>query len=337
MTNFHNTLYVTLQNAYVGLDASSLYVKHDGSRKMQVPLHHLTSVICFGAVMMSADAMQACAEAGVGVTFLSVRGHFLARVEGRASRHAMLRREQYRATDDTQRRLQLAKGFVAGKIVNSRQLLLRAARTRKDNTALSDAAERLKILAQRCPDAENLEILLGIEGESASRYFEVFDAMIEAGELRFEKRTRRPPENEINAMLSFGYTLLASDCSSALQAAGLDPAVGFLHAERSGRPALALDLMEEFRAIVVDKMVLAMVRLAQVDANDFTRTETNGVLFNDQARKAFLIEYQARKQDQLTHPALSEPVTWGMLPHIQARLLARAVRREGDYVPFFGK
>lgn len=177
----------------------------------------------------------------------------------------------------------------------------------------------------------------GYEGEAASRYFEVFDALLASEVFRFEKRTRRPPENPVNAMLSFGYALLSIDCLAALQGAGLDAAVGFLHGERSGRPALALDLMEEFRAMMVDRHVLALVRLKQVGEQDFTRLPTGEVRLSDTFRKTFLVEYQKRKQEEVAHPATGQTAAWALMPHIQARLLARAIREDGDYVPFFAR
>ncbi len=338
MTNVLNTLYVTVPNAFVGREGQSLKVKVDRETRLQVPLHHLVSVVCFGQVLVSAEAMEACAEAGVSVAFLSHSGRFQARVEGRMSQTATLRRAQYKAADDASRSLVLARGCVAGKIANSRVQLRRAARTRaEDVSAISAAADRLKVLGERVVNAPGLDELRGMEGEAAARYFEVFDTMLGPGDLHFEKRTRRPPENEVNALLSFGYALLSQDCMAAVQAAGLDPAVGFLHAERPGRPALALDLMEEFRSLVVDRMVLAMVRLAQVNTEAFERLPTRETRMTDAARKAFLVEYQTRKQDEVTHPLTGQTATWALMPHIQARLLARAIRGEAEYVPFLAK
>jgi CRISPR-associated protein Cas1 len=192
------------------------------------------------------------------------------------------------------------------------------------------------VLGERSVGAElaDLDALRGVEGEAAARYFEVFDAMIASESFRFDKRTRRPPLNPVNALLSFGYALLATDCLAAVTAVGLDPAIGFLHAERPGRPSLALDLMEEFRACVVDRMVLAMIRLGQITVDDFDRLATGECRLKDTARKAFVVEYQARKQDEITHPLTDQKGTWALMPHLQARLLARAVRGEGEYVPF---
>jgi CRISP-associated protein Cas1 len=338
MTNVLNTLYVTVPNAFVGREGESLKVKVEKETRLQVPLHHLVSVVCFGPVMVSPEAMEACAEAGVSIAFLGFSGRFQARVEGRLSQTATLRRAQYRAAEDPARCLVLARGCVAGKIANARVQLRRAGRTRDAALeAITAAAERLKVLGERVLEAPGLDALRGVEGEAAARYFEVFDAMLGVEAFRFEKRTRRPPENEVNALLSFGYALLSQDCLAAVQAAGLDAAVGFLHVERPGRPALALDLMEEFRSLWVDRLVLAMIRLGQVKPEGFERLPTGEVKMTDETRKAFLVEYQARKRDEVTHPLTGQAATWALMPHIQARLLARAIRGEGEYVPFLAK
>lgn len=338
MTNVHNTLYVTAPDAWVGVEGETLKVMVGTEKRAQVPMHHLVSVVCFHSTRMSAEAMAGCAERGVSVVWLGHNGRYLARVEGSPGYTATLRRSQYRSADDLARTLALAKAFVGGKIANTRTLLRRAGRTRADETdALDRAAERLRVLVPRVLEAGDLDALRGIEGEAAARYFEVFDAMLGEGPLRFEKRSRRPPENPINAMLSFGYGLLTADCVSALNSAGLDPAVGFLHPERSARPSLALDLMEEFRAAVVDRMVLARVRRAQVAIGDFDALPTGEVRMRDAARKAFVVEYQQRKQEDVTHPFTGQSGTWALMPHLQARLLARAIRGEGEYVPFLLK
>ncbi|MFO0651112.1 MAG: type I-C CRISPR-associated endonuclease Cas1c [Polyangiales bacterium] len=338
MTNVHNTLYVTTPEAYVGLEGDSLRVRVERQTRMQVPLHHLVSVVCVGPALVSADAMAACAESGVAVVFLRSNGRFLARVEPRGNNTATLRRAQYRAADDPARTLSIARSFVVAKIANTRVLLRRGGRTRDEGVdEISAAADRLRSLAERAATDEDLDTLRGHEGEAAARYFEVFDALMASEHFRFERRTRRPPENAVNAMLSFGYAMLSVDCTAALQGAGLDPAVGYLHGERSGRPALALDLMEEFRALIVDRLVLALVRLKQVAPDDFERLPTGEVRLSDAIRKTFLIEYQRRKQEEVSHPSTGQTGAWAIMPHIQARLLARAIREGAEYVPFFGR
>jgi len=338
MTNVLNTLYVTTQNARVHLEGDSLRVFVERELKMQVPLHHLVSLVCFGPSFVTPEAMRACAEAGTLVAFLGATGRFLARVEGGTVRSSALRREQYRAADDPARALAHARGFVGGKIANARSVVRRAGRTRSDDGSELDlCASRLGELGRRVLDTADLDALRGLEGEGAARYFDIFDRMLGKEEMRFHKRTRRPPLNAVNALLSFGYSLLAVDCTAAAQAAALDPAVGFLHADRPGRPSLALDLMEELRSIVVDRMVLAMVRLGQLGPEDFETIETGEVRFKDSARKTFLVEYQTRKRDLVSHPLAAEAVSWALVPHIQARLLARAIRGEAEYVPFLVK
>lgn len=337
MTNVYNTLYLTSEKTWVSLDGETLCVEVDRVVKAKVPMHHLVSVVCFPKVNLSGEAMAGCADRGVTVVWIGHNGRFLARVEGAPGFTATLRRSQYRAADDPVRALALAHGFVGGKIANSRTLLRRAGRTREGDTAALDlAAERLRTLGERITDgtASDLDALRGIEGEAAARYFAVFDAMLGSDRFRFEKRTRRPPENPVNAMLSFGYALLTADCVSALNTAGLDPAVGYLHPERSARPALALDLMEELRAPWIDRMVLAMVRRGQVSDEDFESMPTGEVRMRDEARKRFLIEYQTRKREEVTHPLTGQSGSWALVPFVQARLLARAIRGEGEYVPF---
>jgi CRISPR-associated protein Cas1 len=217
-------------------------------------------------------------------------------------------------------------------------VLRRAGRTRQEGEdEIGLAAARIAELGSRLGAVDDLDSLRGTEGEAAARYFGVFDRMLGTQAMRFEKRTRRPPTDPVNSLLSFGYSLLSMDCMAAVQAAALDPAVGFLHAERPGRPALALDLMEEFRPVVVDRMVLAMIRLGQLGLADFETLPTGEVRMSDAARKRFLVEYQERKRDLVTHPLAAEPIPWALAPHIQAKLLARAVRGETDYVPFIVK
>jgi len=338
MTLGANTLYVTTEGAYVSVEGEMLRIRVEKETRLEVPMHHLSALVTFTPVGVSPAAMHACSERGIAVVFFGPTGKFLARVEGPTAPTATLRRRQYRIADDQAARLPFARAFVAGKIANARSQLQRAGRTRGTHEAAFDAAcERLSRLGEKALDAADEGSLLGIEGEAAARYFELFDAMLGSRDLTFEKRSRRPPTNPVNALLSFGYALLSSDCVAALHGVGLDPAVGFFHTERSRRPALALDLMEELRHVVVDRMVLAILRLKQLGSVDFTTLPTNEVNLKDAARKAFLVEYQERKKDVITHPLTGETTTWGMVPHIQARLLARAVRGEYEYVPMLVK
>jgi CRISPR-associated protein Cas1 len=340
MTNLFNTLYVTTPQAYVALEGESLKVRVERETRLQIPIHHLSALVCIGPVTVSPDAMGACAERGVAIVFHGWNGRFLARVEGPLGATATLRRAQHAAASTSERALGFARAFVAGKIANSRAQLLRAGRTRERTETIDRAAERLAALGPKTLEVADLDALRGIEGEAAARYFEVFDDMLEtpadggAFGFRFERRSRRPPHNELNALLSFGYSLLSADCLSAIQGAGLDPGFGFLHAERPGRPALALDLMEELRALWVDRRVLALIRLRQIGIAGFERLPTGEVRMNAETRKTFLTAYQEAKQGEITHPLTGQKVAWALVPHVQARLLARAIRGEGDYVPF---
>ncbi|MDR0966959.1 MAG: type I-C CRISPR-associated endonuclease Cas1c [Myxococcales bacterium] len=339
-TNVLNTLYVTTDDARVHLEGETLRVVIDNEKKAQVPMHHLASLVVMARVFVTPEAMAACADAGISVVFLTGTGRFQARVEGNLSRASMLRREQYRAADDPTRTLSLARACVAGKIANTRTFLLKARRTRAEEAGsrrFDDACARLLELGRHVLQAEQMDQLRGMEGEAASHYFDLFDAIIDREEMRFEKRTRRPPLNPVNALLSFGYSLLAADCQSALQSANLDPSVGYLHVERPGRPALALDLMEELRTPIVDRMVVSILRLGQFKPDDFESLPTGEWRMKDAARKKFLIEYQQRKRDEVTHPLAANPIPWGMVPLLQARLMARAIREETEYIPFLLK
>lgn len=337
MTNVLNTLYVTTPKAYVAIEGECLRVRVEHETRLEIPMHHLASLVCLGPVGVSPPAMHACAVAGVAVVFLDERGRFLARVEGPLGVSSTLRRAQLRTAEDPARAVGPARSFVVGKLVNARLQLRRAARTREATERLGRAADRLAVLAEHASAEADLDVLRGYEGEGASRYFEVFDDMVESPDFPFERRTRRPPRNELNALLSFGYSLLSTDCLAAVQSAGLDPGVGFLHAERPGRPALALDLMEELRPIVVDRLVLALIHLRQVGVDGFERLPTGEVRMTDPTRKTYLVEYQARKRDEVTHPLTEQRIPWGLVPHVQARLLARTLRGEGEYVPFMPK
>jgi CRISP-associated protein Cas1 len=330
-----NTLYVTTAQSYLCLEGESLQVRVEREMKAQVPLHHLASVVCLAPASMSGEAMHACASRGISVVFTDAVGRFLARVEGPAPRTATLRQAQYSVASDETKRLPFARAFVAGKIANQRTQLRRAGRTRPEMTEGVDrACERLFALGEKSVECEAAASLLGIEGEAASIYFASFDAMLDHADFRFEKRTRRPPRDPVNCLLSFGYALLASDCLSALEGVALDPCVGLMHVPRSGRPALALDLMEEFRTPIVDRLVLALIRLGQVKPADFESLPTGEVKMSDAVRKTFLIEYQKRKREPIRHPCTEQDATWAHMPHIQARLLARAIRGEYEYIPF---
>jgi CRISPR-associated protein Cas1 len=341
MTNLANTLYVTTQGAYLRKDHESLVVRIERRTALAVPIHHLAGVVCMGQVGVSHGLFQACGKAGVAVSFLSRTGRFLARVEGPRSSSAALRRAQFRAADDPTACARLARGFVIGKIANARALLLRGAREADDDAVRSDLDATAGTLAARLDqlgrEVPNLDELRGHEGEAARRYFEVFDRLVKRDKdaFRWTGRTRRPPLDPLNALLSFLYALLSHDADAAVQTVGLDPGVGFLHADRPGRPSLALDLAEEFRSALADRLAIAMINLGQVKADGFAKSETGAVSMDDATRKAVIVAYQKRKQEPVVHPFTGEQTTVGLSIFVQARLLARAIRGDLDAYPSF--
>lgn len=303
---------------------------------MRVPIHLLEGIVCFGNVSMSPFLMAHCAQHGVGVSFLTEHGRFLARVEGPASGNVLLRRTQFRWADDSDRSAELARGFVLGKVANSRTVLQRAARDHPElQQALAPAVDALGTDLGQLEKALTVDTIRGIEGDAARTYFGVFGSLVKAdpGEFSFSGRSRRPPRDAVNALLSFVYALLLHDISSALETVGLDPQVGFLHKDRPGRPSLALDLMEELRAVVADRLVLTLVNRRQVRGSGFERQETGGVFTADATRRVVLRAYQERKQEEVRHPFLGEKCTVGSVPRIQALLLARRLRGDLDAYP----
>jgi CRISPR-associated protein Cas1 len=337
-----NTLYVTTQGAYLAKDGETVLVRVDGETRLRVPIHNLGGIVCFGNVSASPFLLGFCARRDVAVSFLTERGRFLARVLGSTSGNVLLRREQYRRADDPNASADIARAIVTAKVANSRTLLQRALRDHAgaDAEALKRACIRLAQLLGDLQRTPELDSIRGVEGMAARVYFEVFDQLIlhQKEDFAFNGRSRRPPLDNVNALLSFGYTLLRHDVEAALESVGLDPAVGFLHRDRPGRPGLALDLMEEFRPFLVDRLALSLINLKQVKGSGFTRSETGGVWMDDGTRKEVLVAYQKRKQDEITHPFLGEKTTVGLLFHLQALLMARYLRGDLDgYPPFVAK
>ena len=335
-----NTLYVTTQGAYLRKEGETVVVKADNQALATVPLHHLEGVVCFGNVSASPFLLHACAERGIGVAFMSENGRFLARVEGPVSGNVLLRREQYRQADNPAKSIALASAFVVGKLANYRACLRRFARDHTDPAkaaVLTAAATEMQSTLSSLPTAASVDSARGHEGEGSAIWFAAFDNALhgDPGEFQFEKRSRRPPLNRTNAMLSFGYSLLAHECASALQAVGLDPAVGFLHTDRPGRSSLALDLMEELRPVMVDRFVVALINQRQVKPGDFVVEDSGAVTMSVDMRKAFLAGWQKRKREEVTHPFIGQKTTLGMIPVLQARLMARVLRGDlASYPPY---
>jgi CRISPR-associated protein Cas1 len=338
-----NTLYVTQAESRLRLDNDTLRVEIEHETRLRVPLHHLQSVVCFGHVGLSAPLMHRLADDGIALVLLDAHGRFKARLEGAVSGNVLLRQAQHRAAADADFALGVARAIVAGKLKNQRQVLLRGARDANhdsDKSILVRAGLNLAASLRALPEANNLDAVRGVEGEAARTYFGALSCLVRP-ELReafpMDGRSRRPPRDRMNALLSFFYAMWMNDCRSACEAAGLDPQVGFLHAVRPGRAALALDLMEEFRPFA-DRLALTLVNRAQLVATDFVTREGGAVLLEGEARKAAVVAFQERKQEPLTHPLLAESLPLGTAPLVQARLLARVVRGEASgYLPFHAK
>lgn len=343
MKKLLNTLFVTTQGAYLSKEGETVVIKIDGEVSMRLPVHTLGGIVCFGQVSCSPYLMGFCAENGVATSFLSENGRFLAKVQGPVSGNVLLRREQYRRADDMNSSAEIAKSVLTGKIANCRTVLQRLLRDHSekiDTDAISQVSQKLSNAMRRLQSESSLDILRGIEGESASAYFEVFDHLItcQKTDFMFHERNRRPPLDNVNCLLSYIYTILMHDVRSALECVGLDPAVGFLHRDRPGRYGLALDIMEEFRPYIADRLTLSLINLCQVQNKGFDKKESGAVLMDDETRKTVLVAYQKRKQEEIEHPFLKEKMAIGLLPYAQALLMARHLRGDIDaYPPFIWK
>lgn len=338
-----NTLYVTLPDSYLRLDNNTLRIEVDREVKLQVPLHHIGSVVCFGHVGISAPLMHRLADENISLVLLDNNGRFKARLEGATAGNVLLRQAHHRQSTHPTFALEISRNFVAGKIKNCRNVLQRGAREAKSeedaaklNRGVTDLAASLRSLQ----NMQDLDAIRGVEGDAASKYFSCLNHLVRS-DLRssffMNGRTRRPPRDRMNALLSFIYAMWMNDCRSAIETVGLDSQIGFLHAVRPGRAALALDLQEEFRPLA-DRLALTLINRGQLDPNDFIERDGGAVSLEGDARKAVVVAYQERKQELLTHPLLSQPVNLGIVPMIQARLLARTIRGEIDgYLPFLLK
>lgn len=335
-----NTLYITSDDAYVRKERETFVVEVNNEKVFQAPIHSIENIVCFGFKALSPALMAFCAENNVGISYLSENGKFLARVYGAQKGNVLLLKAQYDLADNELHSLSIARPIIAAKVTNYRHLLLRHQRNHPDNCSESVflAAETMGRRLTNIQAVESLDELRGYEGECATLYFGVLSSLItsQQEDFTFSKRTKRPPLDPANALLSFLYAIIANDVRSAVETTGLDPQVGFLHQIRSGRPSLALDIMEEFRAYLGDRIMLNLINLKQVTKKDFDIRESGEVRMSDEARKTLLSAYQKRKQEEITHPFLGEKMTIGLLPHIQAQLLARYIRGDiEEYPPFY--
>lgn len=343
MKKLLNTLFITTPDSYLTKEGENIVIKVKDEVRFRIPIHNLESVICFGYIGASPSAMHLCAEKGVGLSFLTENGRFLAKVSGRVSGNVLLRRKQYRWADDRNEELRLAKRFISAKIHNSRTVYQRANRDHGEAMKINfshQLVDNMQNLIFQVKNAHSVESLRGLEGEAASLYFSNFDSLIisQKEQFSFHNRIKRPPTDEVNSLLSFVYTLLSRDCVSALESVGLDPQVGFMHTDRPGRESLALDLMEELRPFLADRLVLSLINLKQVSAKGFIKRENGTVLMDEDTRKEVIMAWQNRKREEITHPFLGEKIPIGLIPYVQSMLLARNLRGDlDDYPPFLWK
>ena len=344
MYQVENILYVMTANAYVHLDNATVRIEVERETRLRVPLHHIGSLVCFGNVLVSTPLMHRLAEEGKSLVLLDRSGRFKARLEGPVTGNILLRQAQHRAAANPDFALTTARALLAGKLRNSRTLLQRGAREAADHEEsqkLGRAADALAASVRALPAASDLDTLRGIEGEAARGYFAAINLVVKPqarASFALAGRTRRPPRDRFNALISFLYSMLMNDCRSALESVGLDPQLGFLHAVRPGRAALALDLQEEFRSVLADRLALTLINRGQVAARDFEEREGGAVMLGDEGRRTVIAAWQERKQEEVNHPGLDTKVPLGILPFVQARVLARVLRGDIDgYLPFLSK
>ncbi len=341
MKRHSNTLYLTTQGTYCHKENDAIVVKIDGERKAKLPIRNIESIVCFGNISCSPFLLGYCAENNVAISFLTEYGRFLGRFQGNVNGNVMLRRNHYRFADDKSKTSYIARIIIQGKILNSVAVLKRYQRDEEElNSNVSAAISELKHILEAVNKSEDLEIIRGFEGIAARCYFNVFNFLIkqQKGDFVFNGRNKRPPGDEVNALLSFIYVVMMHDIRSALETVGLDPAVGFLHRDRSGRYGLALDLMEEFRSFFADRLILSLINRKQIKKTHFRSTEANSVLLNEEGKKILLTAYQDRKKEEIMHPFINEKCTYGRLFFIQALVFARWIRGDLDgYPPFIWK
>ncbi|MEW6678043.1 MAG: type I-C CRISPR-associated endonuclease Cas1c [Pseudomonadota bacterium] len=339
-----NTLYVMTPLAYAHLENATVRIDVEHEKRLQVPLHHIGGLVCFGNVMVSPALMHRLADEGKSLVLLEDNGRFKARLEGPVSGNILLRQAQHKLAATPEFALETARAIIAGKLKNSRSVLLRGARETMDGdeaATLGRAADNLAASLRALPQAQDLDTLRGVEGEAARGYFAALNLVVKPqarADFQLDGRTRRPPLDRFNALISFLYAMLMNDCRSALESVGLDPQLGFLHAVRPGRAALALDLQEEFRAILADRLALTLINRGQVTAADFDQREGGAVMLNDKGRRKVVAAWQERKQEEVTHPLAEAKMPLAILPFIQARFMARALRGEMEgYLPYLAK
>ena len=333
MKKLLNTLYITRQESYLHKERETIVIKQNKEKLGQFPAISIANILCFGQVSVSPFLMGYCGEQGIGLAFYTEYGKFLARVQGKQTGNVLLRRAQYRWADDGEKSVNIARLMVAAKISNGRSVLMREIRNHGEKEVLSNAVSKLAVSLRRAQQASSVAEAMGIEGDAASAYFGVFNELLRGSDFVFNGRVRRPPTDAVNALLSYIYTLITHECSSALQGVGLDPYVGFLHQDRPGRVSLALDLLEEFRAPWADRFVLTLINRKQIKMTDFITEASGAVRLKDDARKVLLTAWQERKQIEVMHPYLEEKVATGLLPHCQAMLLARHIRGDTEFYP----
>lgn len=340
MKELLNTLYVTTPRAYLHLEHDTVRVEVERELKLRAPLMQLSAIVVFGDTLLSPALLHRCADDHRPVVLLDSQGRFKARIEGPVGGNVLLRRAQHLALSDEARRVAIARALLAGKLRNCRQLVVRAAREStqwEDRVALGETAQELDAIVRRLPDRSTVDLLRGDEGEAGRVYFGSFERMVRVDRetFHFRRRTRRPPRDALNAVLSFVYTLVRQDCTAALEGVGLDPQVGYLHALRPGRPALALDLMEELRPVLADRLALSLINLRQLQASDFEAFPGGAVYLNETGRRTVLVAYQKRKEQEVEHRVVGKKTPLGLVPHVQARLLARHLRGDLEYyLPF---
>ncbi|MDR3092635.1 MAG: type I-C CRISPR-associated endonuclease Cas1c [Endomicrobium sp.] len=344
MKKLFNTLYVSTQGTYISKERENIVISLQNKELFRAPIHLIDSVVCFGNIMCSPFLLGLCAENDVSVSYFTEYGKFIARMQSPISGNVLLRKQQYKYSEDKIFCLETAKSVLLGKLNNSRTVINRALRDHKDKIFNSDKLRQVSDSLRRSIDnvfnASNIDILRGMEGDAASSYFSVFNELILNNKEKFfmSERNRRPPKDRVNCLLSFVYTLLAHDVSSALEGVGLDPQVGFLHKDRPGRPSLALDMMEEFRSVITDRLVLTLINLSQINYDGFSESSNGGVIMDDENRKIVMDAYRKRKEEEIFHPFLKETIHIGLLYHAQSLLFARHIRGDIDaYPPFIWK